>query len=697
MLDDNRDHVLTLQQALRKSFALLQKNQVVIDDEHHSNNIREQPFVKLQLCRDNRQIMKTVNDAIQFAMNIKNVRQKSLLEFHSRLSSRGNHHTVNTYTNMNCNYDDDKTKNDTTKLSSWPMDSVYISPSNHYLPNNATTNNTNTNPIPFPNTDKLHQQQLTSLQFKKEFLYSNIPCLILNLNEQEFKPVSTKWVKRRVTPKQVIPLDLGGKTDDRDYHDDGDCKLCINTEWFLQELGSTTIVPVRRNPQRSNFHREQHLKQELDDDNNSQGILEGDGDELDEDGRATECETIQMTMEEWIYYLSELRSQQHDMNNHHLTMKVGDEMKLLDSTLYLKDWHLQNILESSNKWSIDCLDDAKHYTSSSAISAKETLYTIPQIFAGDIFNPFLLSNNGGDYRFVYWGPKDSSTSIHSDVLHTFSWSFNVFGVKKWTFYPPTTHNADRNNDKKQKNEDSINPTTSFEIIQKTGETIYVPSGWKHSVQNLEETLSINHNWITPSTLDEMYTCILCEIQAIDKELMGWGMMEVDDDKDNIYDMDSGIDMEAEPCNLDLFRIREDMLRGCVGLDVTSFCVMIFGCLVDCIDKLFVWYDGIYGGDIGGGELDSLFEHWFDFTSIVNVLKNCILALDNTTSGEISSSKMSSQRRDIMLHHRLCAMLGNELGIKLHMLLSKLSVECTSLIQDQGQVEVSALYHDNIEK
>lgn len=32
-------------------------------------------------------------------------------------------------------------------------------------------------------------------------------------------------------------------------------------------------------------------------------------------------------------------------------------------------------------------------------------------------------------------------------------------------------------------------------LQEPGETIFVPSGWHHCVHNLEDTLSINHNWL----------------------------------------------------------------------------------------------------------------------------------------------------------------------------------------------------------
>ena len=34
-----------------------------------------------------------------------------------------------------------------------------------------------------------------------------------------------------------------------------------------------------------------------------------------------------------------------------------------------------------------------------------------------------------------------------------------------------------------------------EVIQGPHEALFVPSGWHHSVENLEDTASINHNWL----------------------------------------------------------------------------------------------------------------------------------------------------------------------------------------------------------
>ena len=40
----------------------------------------------------------------------------------------------------------------------------------------------------------------------------------------------------------------------------------------------------------------------------------------------------------------------------------------------------------------------------------------------------------------------------------------------------------------------------YTYIQEAGETIFVPSGWHHTVENLQDTLSINHNWLNRNNL-----------------------------------------------------------------------------------------------------------------------------------------------------------------------------------------------------
>jgi len=206
---------------------------------------------------------------------------------------------------------------------------------------------------------------------------------------------------------------------------------------------------------------------------------------------------------------------------------------------YLKDWHLVQFLSNNT---------------TERPTPTLPLYTLPKFFERDLLNNFLQRySDGGDYKFCYWGPKDSRTRLHSDVLHSFSWSYNVIGKKKWVFHLPSSYNDNNSNDCTKQ---------TFEVIQQTGEAIFVPSIWKHEVINLIETISINHNWITTANIDKTWQCLICEIQAIEIEVKAWGMS--DDD----------------------FEVRENMLRGCIGLDVTMFILMIMTEMVYLLKLLF---------------------------------------------------------------------------------------------------------------
>ena len=63
---------------------------------------------------------------------------------------------------------------------------------------------------------------------------------------------------------------------------------CINAEWFLREIGPFTLVPLCQKSSR------QQPNQKHSSDGNGDDAYGGEGDELDEDGRAVECETIDM-------------------------------------------------------------------------------------------------------------------------------------------------------------------------------------------------------------------------------------------------------------------------------------------------------------------------------------------------------------------------------------------------------------------
>ncbi|XP_060967962.1 arginine-specific demethylase JMJ20 isoform X1 [Cannabis sativa] len=178
--------------------------------------------------------------------------------------------------------------------------------------------------------------------------------------------------------------------------------------------------------------------------------------------------------------------------------------------LYLKDWHL-----------------VKEYP-------EYTAYTTPLFFCDDWLNLYLdnyrmhkdsdvYSDSNeiccSDYRFVYMGEKGSWTPLHADVFRSYSWSANVCGKKRWLFLSPSQSHLvfDRNMKSSVYNIFDEVSETKFpgfkkaiwlECIQEPNEIIFVPSGWYHQVHNLEDTISINHNWFNGYNLCWVWDLLL---------------------------------------------------------------------------------------------------------------------------------------------------------------------------------------------
>ncbi|GFH51255.1 hypothetical protein CTEN210_07731 [Chaetoceros tenuissimus] len=321
--------------------------------------------------------------------------------------------------------------------------------------------------------------RMTSAEFKQRYLHLHIPCIIQNIRI----PIAEKWIKEARISN--IP---GAEAK----------SFKINTDWFIENIGGDTEVPIRVN---------------------QEGYTAG---------RATECTTSKMTMKKWIQ-----RNQNPSPN----------------PSEYLKDWHLQSLFQH--------------------------LYKDPILF-DDILNPFLLDHEGGDYRFVYWGGKKSSTPIHSDVLNSHSWSYNVIGSKRWTFYRNDSHSGDDN--------------SIVQIDQCQGEMMFVPSTWRHSVLNLEEAISINHNWITICSIDCIFDCLLEEMMAIEEEMQAWDILKSSNQSE-------------------LSRVRENMLRGCIGMDISTYCALAISCFVKSISSVLK------------DENDEM--HWFNFARSVIVINNIL--------------------------------------------------------------------------
>jgi Cupin-like domain len=134
-----------------------------------------------------------------------------------------------------------------------------------------------------------------------------------------------------------------------------------------------------------------------------------------------------------------------------------------------------------------------------------------------------------DYTFLYFGGKGSFTGVHHDVLRSHSWSTNVIGRKKWTFWHPSAtsrllHSQELVRDARpdrfsQADFPDVASTPCVEIIQDELETMFVPSGWHHMVENLDDiTVSVNCNWINGMLVDEVWQFLLQELNSVRKEI-----------------------------------------------------------------------------------------------------------------------------------------------------------------------------------
>ena len=328
---------------------------------------------------------------------------------------------------------------------------------------------------------------MTPLEFKKQYVYKCIPCLVLGLglndddissssssssssdNLNSFNTLSQMWT----TSFMHDDNDKLKRNKNNDKNNNQSRKRIVQSSWFLDQIGYTSNVPVRVTTNNRSDRNEECLDNDTADD------------------KYDDERNIKVTLGEWINKLRGTSSSTTTMSSV-ISLSLKGEPQHNHRCHYLKDWHLQSILERKQQQNKKH-GQHYHYHASTLppypspfsslsipnINGMKTtisqqppllplLYNVPEIFSPDVLHDHLLShvysqssnyhqsspksyhnndhddddNNDveefdlGDYRFVYWGSKGSTTSSHIDVMGSHSWSYNVSGIKEWTFYPP---------------------------------------------------------------------------------------------------------------------------------------------------------------------------------------------------------------------------------------------------------------------
>ena len=161
----------------------------------------------------------------------------------------------------------------------------------------------------------------------------------------------------------------------------------------------------------------------------------------------------------------------------HEGLQDDDDGALVAALGYLKDFHLH-------------LGGERGGCEAGALA-----YSVPVAFRDDWLNAWADDVGQDDFKFLYLGPRGSSTAVHHDVICSCSWSAQLSGSKRWRMRPSAVAGE---------------WTT---IVQPPGSLLFVPSGYYHEVLNITPSLSVNHNWFGPASARRSWEFLQCEAEA----------------------------------------------------------------------------------------------------------------------------------------------------------------------------------------
>jgi len=133
------------------------------------------------------------------------------------------------------------------------------------------------------------------------------------------------------------------------------------------------------------------------------------------------------------------------------------------------------------------------------------------------------------YRYMVIGPERTGSNMHVDPSCTSAWNSLLCGLKRWCLFPPgqsdeyksrigvegasRTSMGGRGNPPanwwldvlpRLKEDGSAEELGMIELVQRPGETIYVPDGWWHCVLNIGFCIAVTQNLLAPESLEHAW-------------------------------------------------------------------------------------------------------------------------------------------------------------------------------------------------
>eukprot|EP00300_Choanocystis_sp_HF-7_P030341 c39159_g1_i1.p2 GENE.c39159_g1_i1~~c39159_g1_i1.p2 ORF type:complete len:360 (+),score=68.52 c39159_g1_i1:107-1186(+) len=145
-------------------------------------------------------------------------------------------------------------------------------------------------------------------------------------------------------------------------------------------------------------------------------------------------------------------------------------------------------------------------------------FAVPRLFPSD-----LLAYAGEDdrpyYRWLLIGAQRTGTGIHIDPHATNAWNTLLVGEKRWALFPPDIPAGDV--EPSDGTPDTaicwflrvlpeLKPTVRarmLDVVQRPGETMFVPRGWWHVVVNLSFTVSVTANFVNEINFEDSFAIL----------------------------------------------------------------------------------------------------------------------------------------------------------------------------------------------